>query len=243
MYKHKEVTMDIYRIADLDIGIHTRFDYTKEYLKDYLSNTTSCEFEVAIDDDMLAHEKQITVEKLPEHYYEITAILRSICSVVLEKYNGFFLHCSCFELDSNAYVITAKSGTGKSTHARLFRQYFGDKITMINDDKPIVRLIDNEFIIYGTPWNGKHSISNNIKAPIKAIFYLNRSKENKVERCDAFSAMTKLLTQTVLPNDKTSMNILLDMLEKLVSNTPVFDLYCDMSKDAVMTTYNTIKEL
>lgn len=235
--------MNIYRIADLDIGIKTKFDYTKEYLKDYLSTSQTYDFQVAIDDEMLRYEKQITADTLDDHYYEITAILRQICKVVLEKYNGFFLHCSCFELDSNAYVITAKSGTGKSTHARLFRQYFGDRITMINDDKPIVRLIDDEFIIYGTPWNGKHSISNNIKAPIKAIFYLNQSKENKVVRCDALSAMTKLLTQTVLPNDKSSMNTLLDMLEKLVSNTPVFDLYCDMSKDAVMTTYNAIKEL
>ena len=235
--------MNIYRIADLDIGIETKFEFTKEYLKDYLTDTGNCDFEVIVTDDMIAFEKSIVVETLEEPYFEITAILRQICKVILEQYNGFFLHCSCFEFEGNAYVITARSGTGKSTHTRLLREYLGERITMINDDKPIVRFMDNKFYIYGTPWNGKHSISNNIKAPIKAVFYLNRSKENKVVKCDTVSSITKIISQTVLPDNKACMNILLDMLEKLVTTTSVYDLYCDMSQQAAMTTYNTIRNL
>ena len=235
--------MDIYRIADLSIGIENKSDFTTEYLKEYLTDESECDFVVTVTKEMIEYEKKIVIEEVPEHFYEITAILRKICKIILEKYNGFFLHCSCFEYEGNAYVFTARSGTGKSTHTRLWRELFGDKITMINDDKPIVRMIDDVFYIYGTPWNGKHSISNNIKAPIKAIFYINRAKENRVIPCDSISSISKLLSQTVLPDNKNIMNNLLDMLDKLINKIPVYDLYCDISEEAVQTAYNAISEL
>lgn len=234
--------MDIYRIAELNIGITTNSDFTKKYLREYLVDEKEADFCVTVTQDMIDYEKQISVEIVPEPYYELTAILRSICNTVLEQYNGFFLHCSCLEYEGQAYVFTAKSGTGKSTHSKLWREALGDKVTMINDDKPLVRLIDDTFYIYGTPWNGKHSISNNIKAPIKAIYYLHQAPSNKATKCDPISAISKLLSQTVLPDDKNSMNTLLNMLEKLVSKIPVFDLDCTISTDAVYTAFNSAKE-
>lgn len=234
--------MDIYKIADLYIGVENHSDFSKEYMKDYLSDKDGVDFCVNVTNDMIAYEKQLAVEKVPEAYYELIAILRSICGTILEKYNGFFLHCSSLEYEGGAYIFTAKSGTGKSTHARLWRETFGDKVTMINDDKPIVRLIDDTFYIYGTPWNGKHSISNNIKAPIKAIYYLSQAENNKATKCDFVDAVTKLLSQTVLPNSKESMSKLMTMLEKLLSTTPMYDLECNISQDAVYTALNSTKE-
>lgn len=232
--------MNIYTIADLNIGIETDSDFTKEYLRDYLCDSKDYDFCVKITQEMLRYEEKVAQEGANKEYHELTAILRVICNTILEKYNGFFLHCSCLEKDGEAYIFTANSGTGKSTHARLWREVFGDSVTMINDDKPIVRYIDGKFYIYGTPWNGKHSLSNNIKAPIKAIYYLHQAKENKVERCDGISAISKLLSQTVLPDNKAVMNNLLNMLEKMVSTTPMFDLYCDISKEAVFTALNSL---
>lgn len=235
--------MEIYRIADLNIGVENQCDFSKKYMKDYLVDVTDTDFVVSVTDSMIDYEKQIAIEKVPEQYYELTGILRCICEKILEEYNGFFLHCSCLLYEDKAIVFTAKSGTGKSTHARLWREILGDKVTMINDDKPIVRYIDGEFIIYGTPWNGKHSLSNNIKAPIKAIYYLHQAKENKVERCDPISSISKMLSQTILPDNKNIMNELLDMMEKLVCNVPMFDLYCNISEDAVHTVLDSLKEI
>ena len=235
--------MDIYRIADLNIGVENQSDFSKKYMKDYLISDASVDFVVSVNDAMIEYEKEIAVEKVPEPCYELTGILRYICEIILEKYNGFFLHCSCLMYEGNAIVFTAKSGTGKSTHARLWREHLGDKVTMINDDKPIVRYLNDEFIIYGTPWNGKHSISNNIKAPIKAIYYLHQAKENRVERCDPISSISKMLSQTILPDNKRIMNELLDMMEKLVCNVPMFDLYCNISDNAVYTVLDSLKEI
>lgn len=235
--------MEIYRIADLNIGVESKNDFTKKYMKDYLVNDTKVDFTVTTTDDMINYEKSIAIEKVPEPYYELTAILRSICRTILDEYNGFFLHCSCLKHEDKAIVFTAKSGTGKSTHARLWRELLDDKVTMINDDKPIVRFIDGEFIIYGTPWNGKHSLSNNIKAPIKAIYYLHQADENKVEKCDPISSISKLLSQTIIPDNNECMNKLLTMLENLVTQIPMFDLYCNISEDAVNTVLNSLNEI
>ncbi len=235
--------MEIYRIADLNIGVENQCDFTKKYMKDYLSDETTVDFSVFVTEEMIEYEKQISVEKVPEHYYELTAVLRTICSKILSDYNGFFLHCSCLEYEGKAVVFTAKSGTGKSTHARLWRELLGDKVTMINDDKPIVRFIDSEFIIYGTPWNGKHSLSNNIKTPIKAVYYLHQAKENKVVQSDPLSSISKILSQTIIPDSKDVMNRLLDMMEKFVTQVPVFDLYCDISENAVNVVLDSLKEI
>ncbi len=235
--------MDIYKIAELYIGVENHSDFTKEYMKDYLADDEKPDFVVTVTKEMTDYEKVNAVEVVPEPYYELTSVLRVICHTIVEKYNGFFLHCSCLEYEGEAVVFTAKSGTGKSTHARLWREHLGDKVTMINDDKPIVRFIDGRFYIYGTPWNGKHSLSNNIKAPIKAIYYLHQAKENKVERCDPIPAISKLLSQTVLPNSKESMNSLLSMLEALLNATPMFNLYCNISENAVDAVLNSLKEL
>ncbi len=234
--------MNIYRIADLNIGIKNPADFTKEYMKDYLVSDCECDFSITVTEQMIAYEKEIAEKKVADKYYELTAILRYICNVVLEKYDGFFLHCSCLEYKNEAYIFTAKSGTGKSTHSRLWREVFSDEVTMINDDKPIIRLIDGTYYIYGTPWNGKHHLSTNTKAPIKAIYYLSQSQQNKATRCDYISAISKLISQTVLPDDKNSMNHLLDMIEGLVKTTPMFDLQCNISHDAVYTALNSLTE-
>lgn len=234
--------MDIYRIAQLNIGVENHADFTKEYMKDYLAQSDYTDFTVTVTREMIENEKKISVEQVPDRYYEITAILRSVCKTILERYNGFFLHCSCLMYKGEAYVFTAKSGTGKSTHTRMWREIFKDEVVMINDDKPIVRLIDDTFYIYGTPWNGKHSISNNVKAPIKAIFYLHQAKENKVTKCDPLSSVAKLLSQTVLPDNKEVMNTLLELLDKLVAQSPMYDLQCNISHDAVYTALNSVKE-
>ncbi len=235
--------MTIYKIADLNIGIENHSDFTKEYMKDYLSTDTEYDFCVSVTDDMVEFEKKIAEKPVAEKYYETTAILRYICKKIVSNYNGFFLHCSCLEYEDEAYIFTAKSGTGKSTHARLWREVFADKVTMINDDKPIIRYIDNKFYIYGTPWNGKHHLSNNIKSEIKAIYYLYQGEENKATKSDPVSSVTKILSQTVLPDDKESMLHLLDMVEKLVSTTPVLDLHCTISHDAVHTALDSLKEI
>ena len=235
--------MRVYRIADMNIAVEARYDYTTEYLSGYLTDSTDYELYIAVTEDMIAHERSLNVQihgdPFTDEICEVVAILRVICDHIIRR-GGFFLHCSCLSCDGDGIIFTAPSGTGKSTHAALWRRVYGDRVQMINDDKPLVRLKDGEFIIYGTPWNGKHNIGNNISAPIKAVFFLEQAPENSAERVDAFTALSLLLQQTVLPPKREDMSALMDMLGKLVENTPMFRLKCSISDEAAMTAYEAV---
>ena len=116
-------------------------------------------------------------------------MLHALLAEKLVAYGALLMHGSALCMDGNAYIFTAKSGTGKSTHARLWREAFGDRVWMINDDKPMIRV--DEMRVYGTPWDGKHHLSRNASAPLKAIVKLERAEENRVAplaKADAFQA-------------------------------------------------------
>lgn len=232
--------MQVYRIAEMNIAFSPRFEYTREYMRDYLTEADSYELSITVTDEMLAHERDLNREihgdEASDGLCEIIAVLRVICDYIIGR-GGFFLHCSCLRYHGEAVIFTAPSGTGKSTHAALWRRRFGDEVTMINDDKPLVREQNGRFVIYGTPWNGKHHIGTNTSAPIRAVFFLEQADENSTQPLDPFTALSLLLRQTVMPTDEKNMSLLLDMLGRMLEQVPMYRLKCTISDDAVTAAY------
>ena len=122
--------------------------------------------------------------------------IQNILSKRLLDYNVLLLHGSALCMDGEAYIFTAPSGTGKSTHVRYWRETFGDRVWMINDDKPMIRMENGKATVYGTPWDGKHHLSRNASAPLKAVVWLKRDKENHIERLQ-IAADVKEILQTL----------------------------------------------
>lgn len=151
----------------------------------------------------------------------------------LTKFNGLMLHSSCIEYKGKAYLFSAPSGTGKSTHTHLWLKYL-DGCRIINDDKPAIRIIDGVPQAFGTPWSGKTDENINEGAAIGGICFLDRG-ENKIERIPAVSALKPFLDQTVRPRDKALMNKMLETLNIILTNVPVYKMTCDMSRQAVIT--------
>ena len=154
----------------------------------------------------------------------------------LLNHNGILLHASCIEKDGVAYLFSAKSGVGKSTHTHLWLDKFPDA-RMINDDKPAIRLIDGEYCACGTPFSGKNDESANIAAPIKAIVFLERSTKNSISRISPQSAIPLFLAQTIRPSAASVMDKLLTVLDGVLKNVPIYKLKCNISEEAVMTSY------
>ena len=235
--------MHVYRIADMNIAVKARYEKTYEYMSDFLIDSTDYELYIEPTDEMIRRENDLgeEIHGVPQTPYicEAVAVLRVICDYIIDK-GGFFLHCSCLRYKGEAVIFTAPSGTGKSTHAALWRRHFGDEVEMINDDKPLVREKDGRFVIYGTPWNGKHGIGSNISAPIKAIVFLSQAPENTAKPLDPFGALSLLLQQTVLPTNKEQMSTLLDMLGRLLESVPTYSLGCTISDEAVTTIHDMI---
>jgi hypothetical protein len=159
----------------------------------------------------------------------------------LLRYDGMMLHSSAVELDGRVYLFSGNCGAGKSTHARLWKEYFKDRVTVINDDKPIIIKTANGFTVYGTPFTGKHRIGENISSPVKAVCEIVQSKENRVEVLSKSHAVGVLYNQVVRPSVKDASLNLLDMIERLADSVKVVRLYCDVSTDAVKVCYNAVK--
>ncbi|MCQ2386977.1 MAG: hypothetical protein MJ066_00830 [Clostridia bacterium] len=230
--------MPKYKIADIVFDVNFITDYPKKSLKDYMicgDDKVECVINMTQKD--IEYEKTHSVKEFTDGYYENIAIYRKICDYVLNNANGLFLHCSSLSVDGNAYLFTAPSGTGKSTHSKMWREFLGDKVVMINDDKPLIRLIDNKFYVYGTPWNGKHRIGSNCKYPIKAICKLGRAETNSIEKIDKKKMLFYLLKQTIMPKTEKDAVKFFEILDKLLSSVGLYELKCNISTEAAEIAY------
>lgn len=160
--------------------------------------------------------------------------------VNLLRFKGMLLHSSCIVIDNAAYLISGPCGVGKSTHTKLLNNYYGGEI--INDDKPALRLSKGQWIAYGTPWSGKHHININTSAPIKAICFMSRDRSsNSIRKLDAFQAMANLMSQTTFRLDEKYMGKLLDLIEQLVSQVPIYEMESLANEESARLLYETMK--
>ncbi len=160
----------------------------------------------------------------------------------LIEHNGMLLHSSAAMVDGKAYLFTADSGIGKSTHTALWQKYLGkDKIKILNDDKPAIRIVEGKVMVYGTPWSGKTDMNINTSAELGAIVCIQRAAENSIEEISSDKAIPLILQQTIRPKEPFKMALMLDILDVILRKTKVYILNCNMSKEAVEISYNTIK--
>ena len=142
----------------------------------------------------------------------------------LLKYQGMYLHASAIILNGKAYLFSANSGVGKSTHTAKWCRLFGAEY--LNDDKPALRYIDGRWIAYGTPWSGKHDLSSPVGVPLGGIAFLERGEENAISPATADWAVPRLLHQSFWNLPQQKMETMLDLLDKLVRQTPIWKLTC-----------------
>ena len=134
------------KLAGLVINIETCYEYTRKLFYDYVCDASEkVDITVRFCDTELA-EEAANDPAYPEFYHESLLVYRKICTAIIE-HNAMLIHSSAVSLDNEAYLFTAPSGTGKSTHTRLWREHFGERALMINDDKPIVRERDGRFFV------------------------------------------------------------------------------------------------
>lgn len=226
-------------LAGHAVCVDNQYDYIHRLCKDYLTEKKEEFCVCATKEEILAENPK--GESWPPDYLESLAVYRKICHSLLEKQIILF-HCSALEMDGEAYLFAAPSGTGKSTHAGLWRSVFGDKVTMINDDKPLLKIGQSDVVVYGTPYGGKNGIQKNTCAKVKAIFILHQAPENTVKQMSSEEAFPKLLSQTYRRKDAKGMLCTVELVRKL-AGLPVFSLGCTISEEAVWTAYEAVKKL
>lgn len=228
-----------YKIADVVFDANFIYGYTAKLCEKYLySGDEPTEFSVQITQADIDGEKVFAeAEKFPDYYLESLAVFRKLCNYILAFRQGIIFHSSAIAFDGKAYLFTAPSGTGKSTHARLWREMLKDKVFMVNDDKPIIRLIDGEFYVYGTPWNGKHRLDTNCKVKIAAICEIRRGKENSISEISPSEMLMVVLNQTIRPEEAPLMDNLLSLIDKLLKKVRLYRLTCNISEEAARVSF------
>ncbi|AUG57178.1 hypothetical protein [Acetivibrio saccincola] len=234
--------MNRYKIADLGVEIKSLQKTLKVRSKPYIcEDVEKIDIKIHMTDEKLQKLKDkhptLGFDEL-EYIFTGFAFSNSILD-----FNGFCLHSSAVSVDNKAVLFSAPCGTGKSTHTRLWTEYFGkEKAVIINDDKPAIRLVDDVFYVYGTPWSGKNNIHTNIKVPLQAIVFIRQSEENYVEVLKSREVVKLLMEQSLRPfsSNNDGMSNLLNILDSIIKKIPIYRLGCNISMDAVELIYSTV---
>jgi len=238
----------IMQIADHVVAVTTTFESACIFCEDYLSwkkadifvTTTmvdiSQEREKAAKEDAL---EGLPIRNLSDNLLEITALQRKIAEEFFSL-NILLFHGSVVAVDDTAYLFTAKSGTGKSTHTRLWRDVFGDRAVMVNDDKPFLQLTDHGVIAHGSPWNGKHRLGSNISVPLKAICILERSAENWIKPISPAQVLPMLFQQSQRPQNPVNMPKYMELIDRLANSVEFYRMGCNMDPEAARISYEAM---
>lgn len=226
-----------YKIADILLEMNT-FGRTKKQAAAYLSDSQEPV------DFVIPSNRQDIIEKHPD-------LSEDDCEYIatggffyrsLTLYEGILLHSSCVVVDDRAYLFTAPSGTGKSTHTALWLKLFGDRAYILNDDKPAIRVLGDKVFVYGTPWSGKNDCQRNACVELGGIAVLRRAKENSMRKIDSVMGIYELLSQTARTVSVESMEKCMDTIGKILVTGKVFELFCNMDISAAKLSYETMSE-
>lgn len=233
----------IYTFAGITVKASYRYEETGRYLSKYES-AGKPKFRLKVSDRDIVWEEQKSISEGMDYgnarwLYEAMNILRKFSVMAVDE-GVLLFHASAVMVEGEAYLFAAPSGTGKSTHARLWRKVLGEKVTVINDDKPFLKRAGGAWYAYGSPWNGKHRLGNAIKAPVKAICFLEQGAENEIGRIGAEEGFPRLCKQVYFPERRAQCERVVQLTGEL-SQLPMYKMKCTVSEEAAKMSYRTLK--
>lgn len=227
-------------IADLTIKVDNRHSYVEKYSEGFTAPPVETpDIEVVITDEDITNEPPPEGMPLPPSFLEVAAVYRKIAEK-LPPLDAFVMHGSVIAVDGKAYIFTARSGVGKTTHTRLWLEKLGDKAHVLNGDKPIIRFIDGIPYACGTPWRGKEGYGISEMLPIGGIVFFGRGKENRAYPIEKEQAFFALSAQIYRSREKDNILKTLALTDRLVSAVRLIAAECNMEMEAADVVYNAI---
>ena len=236
------------KIAGYTAAVTSLFASTRDYCSKYLTedaphcHITVTREDLAFEQEALrqeALEEGIKIRVFTDPFLERTAIQRKLAEFLFTR-KVLMTHGSTVAVDGKAYLFTARCGTGKSTHTRLWRQVFGSRGVMVNDDKPFLKITAEGVLACGSPWSGKHGLDTNITVPLQGICILERGKENRIERISPEKALPMLLHQSYCPLAPEQKGQFEALVSLLAARTPLWRMECNMDPEAAMVSYSAM---
>ena len=206
----------VFEVAGLVVQTKNECGLLRHLCADFLSNGTPA----------------LTVElESADPVEQSVELLRRVNDRLIEQ-DTFLMHCSALAVDGEGYLFAAPSGTGKSTHAAMWRRVFGDRVVMINDDKPFIRVSHDGAHVYSSPWRGKHNLGENICRPLKAICFVERGDTDEIAPITPAMALDVIFDQLPRYTNPAHTVRLLELVDKLLTGTPLYRLRCTPTEGA-----------
>lgn len=230
-----------YKLADLVIELKNEHDFLPKQCVQYRYEAdASAELTVSVTGDEIRREQNLSPDThFPVGYLESVCAYRKLC-MELPRFDGFLLHGSVIDCCGKGIAFLARSGVGKTTHTMLWKQVYGDAVTVINGDKPIVRFLEGVPYAYGTPWAGKENLQCNARVNLTDICFVERSAENAVIPIRPEERLTAVMQQILIPADPVMAMKTLELLDRLLDCCRVWVIRCNISPDAAILAHNTI---
>lgn len=232
--------MKTYSIAGLKVNMECsgRSEVQAEkYLIDY---TDSPDITIKPNDEYVKkmHEAYPDLSLDDCHYIYLSKCLNKS----LLDFDGLVLHSSAVAYENKAYLFSADSGTGKSTHTGLWKTAF-EGAYIVNDDKPIIRLINGKFYVCGTPFSGSSALNENVIVPLQAICFIERDQKNSITLMEnKTSVIYKFLSQTIRRAGNEKSEMILSLLDKILKEIPVYNLKCLPNIDAAILAHEIMSK-
>ncbi len=227
--------MPIYNIGGIRVAMSPRYPKLCRKSASYLSEDKDADMNVQLSSEEWAAARARYAYLSEEDLEYILTGKKFYRRAV--SYGGIMLHASAIAKGEKAYLFSASSGTGKSTHTALWQNTFSD-VTYINDDKPLLVRRNGQFLCCGTPFSGKTDLQQNVMVPCGAICVLKRSEVTRVERLSPSDAVYHILDQTLRGIQHAEE--LMELCASLVETVPCYRVYTTMEKDAAEIVYNAI---
>ena len=237
-------------IAGQTATIQSLFESTAQYFRPYLTNDKA-DFSVMVSAEDLRFEQQELDREASEEgfrrrqftdpFLERAAIQRAFAEFLFDR-DTLLVHGSAVAVDGRGYLFCARSGTGKSTHTRLWREVFGSRAVMINDDKPFLRIEEKTVTIFGSPWSGKHGLDSNIAVPLAGICILNRGTENEIHPMHPDEALPMLQKQSYAPMEPGKHPVFLELTRRLAHMVPLWHMACTKDPQAAHVAYHAMSQ-
>jgi len=232
-------------IAGKRAAVTSLFDSTRDYCRRYLTEEEP-DFAVTVTrEDLEFEQAELLAEALAEGmkprvftapFLDRAAIQRKVAEQLFDS-DILLFHGSTVAVDGEGYLFTAHCGTGKSTHTRLWRQAFGDRAVMVNDDKPFLKITESSVWACGAPWSGKHGLDTNITVPLKGICILRRGSENRIRPIDPEDAMEMLTKQALPPTDPKQRPKFRQLVQTLAEMVSLWQMDCTRDPEAALVSH------
>ncbi len=223
------------KIGGVTVGVTHRYPYIKLLCQDYMSDASPL-VSVSVTDAQIDDEMTLTENRFPREVCEATCLHREVVKALV-PHGMMLIHSAVIAVDGEAYVFLAKSGVGKSTHVRLWRDMFGDRATVVNGDKPMFSFCADTLYAHGTPWRGKEGWGENISLPVRAFCFLERGEVNEITPAGSGDIISKIFHQVLLPTDAPNMKLFMNMIDRIMRDVPFYKLRCNMEQEAARVAY------